>query len=308
MIELADGERGFVARYEPWSRQRLLQPVGSYVERSRLPRPAGYTIVDVETTSTDRKTDRVVQIAIRRCDAEGACQESFVSLVEPEGHPIDPGAHEVHGISAQMLVGQPIFRQLAPRILELLEGNVFCAFNVSFDLAFIRTELARCGHEYDPTQVACLLEAYRVTEPDLDVHKLSDWAEAHHVAFDAHDAGEDVRVSELLLRDLLQRGIAPESVDFNEDLWVRRKVERDPDSGKTASAASVRYLFVLARKVGWVDDIGHVLDSRVRRLCAAINGVTDLDQISQLQQSRMVDAFTLIAIERARRQRSRQAT
>jgi DNA polymerase III epsilon subunit-like protein len=301
MIELTDGEQRFLARFEPWSAKRLLQPVGRYAARSTLPRPPGYTIVDVETTSTNREQDRIVQISVRRCDADGRSEETFSTLLNPDGHLIDPQAQEVHGISADMLVGQPKFVQIADRVLELLSDRIFTAFNASFDLAFVRTELARAGHHYEPARIACLLEAYRVTEPDLDVHKLSDWAQVHSVAFEAHDADEDTRVCELILQDLIARDIAPESVEFNEDLWVRRKVERDSDNSKAASPASIRYLFVLARKVGWVDDMGSVLSGRVRRLCAAINDGVDLDSMSQLQQSRMVDAFTLIAIERARR-------
>jgi DNA polymerase III epsilon subunit family exonuclease len=306
-VSLSGRQEKFLADLEDWRRRWLEQPVGSYKLRSQVPRPNGYTIFDVETTGTRHGEDRVVSVAASRCDADGEVIDRFYSLVNPVTKQISAEASAVNGITPEMLVDAPRFEQLADRLLDLLDGHVFTAFNAEFDLPMLQNEYRLLGRQFTPVATACLLQAYRVTEPDLEKHKLGDWAEVYGHEFNAHDASEDVRISELLLRDLLAKDIAPESVEFDEDLWVRKKVEADPESlTKPASAASIRFVFVMARQAGWVDEFNTVQSGKVRHLCRAVNGC-ELDDMTVMQQARLVDAFRLMLVRQRKRREAAEA-
>lgn len=298
-MDISPNLQRFLDDFAVWEKRRLEQPYGSCKQRSEVPLPNGYTIIDVETTGTNRETDRVIEIAVSRCDADGKAQQRFQSYVDPVTAQSSAEAIAVHGITAEKLAHAPRFSELIDTLTPLLDGNVFTAFNCDFDLTMVQQEFQRAKFMYQPPAQACLLKAYRWLEPELESHKLESWAAAHNIDFDPHEAGEDVRVSEMLLQDVIARGIAPESIELNEDLWIRRMVEREPD--KPASEKSVRYLFVLARKVGWTDG-SQVQSGRVKALCEALNGC-QLDEMTALQQARMVDAFTFLAIRKRDRER-----
>jgi DNA polymerase III epsilon subunit family exonuclease len=99
--------------------------------------------VDVETTgaSTDFG-DRVVEIGIVRVEG-GCCVAEYQQLVDPQRH-IGPGISALTGITNAMVVGQPLFNDILPRVIELMSGCVVIGHNVHFDLSFLTGEFRRC--------------------------------------------------------------------------------------------------------------------------------------------------------------------
>jgi DNA polymerase III epsilon subunit-like protein len=308
MSDVSPALAKFLADLDEWRARWLAQPVGSWKKRSELARPKGYAIVDVETTGTKRTgpgRDRVVSIAIRRCDADGNCLDVYDTLVNP-GRPMPAEAAAINGITDEMLASAPPFAEVARKIARLIDGNVFTAFNCPFDLPMLEGEFERIGKRLGHDQSACLLAAWRVLEPEADAHKLGDWAAFRQIEFEAHDASEDTRVAEDLLQWLLARDVAPESVQFDEDLWVRRKVQEDPESRTTqASEASVRFVFYMARRAGWLDEFGDVQTGRVKHLCEAMHGCK-LDEMTVLQQTELVDAFRLLLVRQRKKREAEQ--
>ncbi len=51
----------------------------------------------------------------------------------------------MHGITDKDLVGKPSFQEIAPQILQALEGCVPAAYNADFDKSFLLAELDRAG-------------------------------------------------------------------------------------------------------------------------------------------------------------------
>ena len=78
----------------------------------------------------------------------------------------------MHGIDAVDVAGAPRFGEIAGEVLEVLDGAVFVAHNAPFDLAMLRSELARAGVEYEPAGIACTLDAFRLLEPLAGDHRL----------------------------------------------------------------------------------------------------------------------------------------
>jgi DNA polymerase-3 subunit epsilon len=103
-----------------------------------------FCVLDVETTGLQPPTDRVVELAVLRCDAHGAVVDEWHTLVHPQ-RPMD--GESIHGISAEMIAGAPTFGELAHRLLASLDGAVLAAHNADFDRRFIEAELAIAGYE-----------------------------------------------------------------------------------------------------------------------------------------------------------------
>src|SRR5687768_15224690 len=92
--------------------------------------------VDVETTgaSTDYG-DRVIEIGICRVEG-GRSVAEYQQLVDPQRR-IGPGIVALTGITNEMVTGQPLFSDILPRVIELINGAVVIGHNVRFDLSFL---------------------------------------------------------------------------------------------------------------------------------------------------------------------------
>src|SRR4051812_39854758 len=100
------------------------------------------TVIDFETTGLDAGFDRVVEVCVARI--EPGCQPRIVmdTLINP-GRRMD--ATFVHGITDADVRHAPRFEDVVPDFIEAISGSVVTAYNVSFDLRFLRDELGRCG-------------------------------------------------------------------------------------------------------------------------------------------------------------------
>ncbi len=99
-----------------------------------------FAVLDVETTGLDPwDGDRVCEVGILRV-RNGRRSSAFETLIDPRRE-VSPGAYAVNGISPEMLQGQPLFHEVAPRILEMLSDAVIICHNARFDLNFLASEL-----------------------------------------------------------------------------------------------------------------------------------------------------------------------
>jgi DNA polymerase-3 subunit epsilon len=105
---------------------------------------APLAFLDFETTGLNPSFGhRVIEVGIVRCLGETVTQE-YRQLVNPQ-RASDPGAYRVHHISPEMVRDAPLFAEIVDDVLALLEGAVIICHNASFDLGFLRAELARAG-------------------------------------------------------------------------------------------------------------------------------------------------------------------
>lgn len=165
-----------------------------------------FAVIDVETTGLAARKDRVIELAIVRCDSNGSVVDEWSSLFDPDR---DPGPTHIHGITADDLVGAPTFASLVDEVLGRLEGHIVVAHNLSFDSGFLDAEFARAGADPSPVAGLCTLELARAVLPDLPRHNLAECAA--HLGIDhpdAHRALPDTRVTASVLRELL--ALAPQ--------------------------------------------------------------------------------------------------
>ena len=96
-------------------------------------------VLDTETTGLiPEMGHRIIEIGAIRYE-NGEAIGKINHLLNP-GRKIDPSASQVNGIADNDLVGQPTFADLAPDLLELLDGALILAHNARFDAGFLGIE------------------------------------------------------------------------------------------------------------------------------------------------------------------------
>jgi len=267
---------------------------GSVRRRYEVAVPRGYAVVDLETTGTDVESDEIVSLAVVRLDAEGVELDRFASLVRPAG-PIPAEAIAVHGIDDASVADAPSFAEVAGELVGLLEGAVFVAHNAGFDLPLLEHAFARAGIRYRPHGVACTLDAFRLLEPVERSHRLESLCERHGVPLDdAHDARGDVLATVALLRILLAREIAPETVALDRGAYMRLRSRGDM---RPVSEPQVRRVFALARAAGLVALDGTVDRDVVLALVRRVSGAEDVDALTREQVQDVYDELDSLVAE-----------
>lgn len=118
---------------------------------------------DIESTGTNVRTDRIIDLAIVKIHPDGR-REQHTFRVNPE-RPIPPEASRVHGISDADVKDAPVFRQIARQVLEIFEGCDLGGYNIlRFDIPMLAEELGRCGVPFP-------FEGRRVIDPQRIFHQ-----------------------------------------------------------------------------------------------------------------------------------------
>lgn len=159
-------------------------------------------IIDIETTGLNKQNDRIVDICIIKIFPDGT-KETFQEILNPE-IPIPQEATKVHGITDSDVVGKPTFKEIAPRVINFIDGCDWCGFNlINFDLGLIESEFNRVGVSYssEGRKVIDVLKIYYKLEPrDLSSAYLKYCGE---ILENAHKAEEDAKATIKVLESQL---------------------------------------------------------------------------------------------------------
>lgn len=135
--------------------------------------------VDIETTGGSSTGNRVLEVAALKV-VRGRVTERFVRLLNPD-ELIPPFISQLTGITDAAVSRAPFFNQIGFELYEFLDGAVFVAHNVNFDLRFLQAEFRRLGIDYCPACV-CTVELSREFYPQHTTHKLGALIERHNLA------------------------------------------------------------------------------------------------------------------------------
>ena len=129
-----------------------------------------HVVVDLETTGlSPRHGHRIIEIGAVSVE-NGAIAEEFSTLIDA-GVPIPTMVQAIHGITDEMLEGQPRPEEALPRFYDFITGSVLVAHNAAFDIHFLRHEFARLKMGL-PHRHLCTLEMSRRRFPRLPDHTL----------------------------------------------------------------------------------------------------------------------------------------
>ena len=105
-----------------------------------------YAIIDIETTGGRPQSDKITEIAIYIHDGVKIINE-YSTLINPEKS-IPYFITGLTGISNEMVEDAPRFYEVAKKIVEITQDQIFVAHNANFDYNFIREEFKRLGYIY----------------------------------------------------------------------------------------------------------------------------------------------------------------
>lgn len=161
-----------------------------------------YTVFDTETTGLNPSGgDEIIQIgAARIVNGKLLRQESFEQLVDPQ-RMIPVITIPIHGITQDMVRGQPRIGEVLPAFHVFARDTVLVAHNAAFDMKFLQLKEAETGLTFDhPVLDTLLLSA--VVHPNQESHRLEAIAERFNITvLGRHTAlGDAMVTAEVWLR------------------------------------------------------------------------------------------------------------
>jgi DNA polymerase-3 subunit epsilon len=195
-----------------------------------LPLDRPLVIFDTETTGTNPRVDRIIDIACVKVHPDGH-QETWQARVNP-GMPIPPGSTAIHKISDRDVVDCPGFKEVAPRLAAFLDGCDLGGYNITgFDLPVLRIEFLRAGVAFDISERR-LVDAQRIffaREPRHLTAAARFYCDIEHNG--AHGALADAEMTVRVLAGELKRyADLPRSVaDLHELFCAGLDQDLDPE-------------------------------------------------------------------------------
>jgi DNA polymerase-3 subunit epsilon len=169
-----------------------------------------HVVIDIETTGlSPRRGHRIIEIGAIAIE-NGHPTEEFCRLVKID-RKIPPEVQRIHGITDEMLAGEPMAEEILPRLYDFLGDGVIVAHNARFDVGFLRHEFGRLSLPLKNRSV-CTLEMSRHLYPRLPNHKL-DTVYRHlfgeiRTGIRRHRALDDARMAARIWMEMqgMQRG------------------------------------------------------------------------------------------------------
>jgi len=275
---------------------------------------APYAIIDLETTGLDKSKNRIIEVAIRRLDANGKFIDEISTLINPEVS--DVGPTFIHHIKPEDVLDAPKFAEFAPELLNRLSGSIVVAHHAAFEDGFLAAEFARIGIGVPnlPTIDTLWLSRQVI---DLPNYKMATVIDAFGIAEeDAHTALGDVRMLSKLLPvliaksqplkftvPLLTKSSTPYSgrlktrvsnLSKGESGWMANVIKKLPESGLSLTDSVITsYTEMLSQ---FLSD-GKIIGEEAKAL-AKIAGSSGLgaEQLKNIHQS-YFDSLEKIALE-----------
>ncbi len=194
-------------------------------------------VLDTETTGLDPATgDRVIEVAAIEIYNFMPTGQTFHVLVDPQ-HDIPEEATRVHGFTAEMLRGKPLFREIVAGMMDFLGDSQVIAHNARFDFGFLDAELVRAGHKkLDRSRMVDSLEIAKRRYPGMpnSLDALCRRLGVDNTMRTSHNALLDVKLLAEVYLELMggkQPGFELAAVDTKpklETLVIEAAVNRTP--------------------------------------------------------------------------------
>ncbi|QOC22130.1 DNA polymerase III subunit epsilon [Wenzhouxiangella sp. AB-CW3] len=160
-----------------------------------------FTVFDTETTGLDPTHDEIIQIgAVRIVNGRLLRHEFFEQLVNP-GRSVPAASTAIHGITPEMVRGQPDLETVLPAFHAFCQDTVLVAHNAAFDMRCLQVAENRTGVVFDQPVLDTLLLSALVHEHQAE-HNLEALAQRFGLAIvGRHTAiGDAMVTAEIFVR------------------------------------------------------------------------------------------------------------
>ncbi len=112
-------------------------------------------VLDTETTGLEpEQGHRIIEIGCVELVNRRATGQNFHRYLNPE-RAVDPGAVEVHGLTAEFLADKPRFGDIADEFLDFVGDAELVIHNAEFDIGFLDHELRLQGNAITQVRSRC---------------------------------------------------------------------------------------------------------------------------------------------------------
>ena len=176
-------------------------------ENSPSFRTGRYVVVDVETSGLfPQRGARIVEIGAVAIE-HGRIIGEISSLINC-GVKVSKHIQKIHGITDEMLQGQPAPEEMFPEFLRFVGAGTLVAHNLRFERRFLRYELSRLGIGFNSNGV-CTLKLSKKLFPRLPNYRLE--TVARHLLGELpdgvrlHRALDDAKVTAMMWMEMIKR-------------------------------------------------------------------------------------------------------
>ncbi|MCS4485447.1 helicase C-terminal domain-containing protein [Staphylococcus americanisciuri] len=153
-----------------------------------------YAVIDLETTGNQTDIDDIIQIGIVFVE-QYQIVGKYHTMIKTDKE-IPTFIQALTSIENDMLTQAPYFHEVADDIFQQLQGCVFVAHNVNFDLNFLKASFEQCYIDYQPRKVIDTLELFKIAFPSEKSYQLSELAQSLNIPLArAHRADEDAETT-----------------------------------------------------------------------------------------------------------------
>ncbi|MEX0274914.1 MAG: exonuclease domain-containing protein [Flavobacteriaceae bacterium] len=169
-----------------------------------------YTIIDIETTGTGIKGNKITEIAIFKHNGSKVV-DTFATLVNPQC-PIPFFITGLTGIDDGMVKNAPIFSEVADKVLEITRDTIFVAHNVNFDYHVLKNEFREIGMDFTRKKL-CTVRLSRKLFPGYRSYSLGKLCSSMSIPLqNRHRAVGDAEATVLLFEKILNNGKAEKTL------------------------------------------------------------------------------------------------
>ncbi len=245
-----------------------------------------FAIIDIETTGGSATRDKITEIAIIIHDGLAEV-ESYSTLINPEVK-IPYYITKLTGISNEMVENAPKFWEVAKKIIELTEGKIFVAHNVSFDYNFVRNEFKSLGYDYTRDKL-CTVRLSRTLIPGKPSYSLGKLCESLGIPLqDRHRAMGDTAATAKLFSLLLSiKNSHPTFKKFGTEEIAKTRTDslRENLVAKLPEETGVYYFLNSSNEIIYIGKsnnirqrvFSHLTNNKTKRSIELINTIYDVD-------------------------------
>ena len=225
---------------------------------------------DLETTGTDTKKDRIIEIYAKKIFPDGKTEELY-ELFNPL-IPISEEATAIHGFTKEKLEDYPSFSKKAVEIYSFFKDCDLGGYNcIKFDIPFLMEELTRHKQPWHPLK-ANIIDPYMIIGK-MESNKLVDVYKRYFGEdFDgAHGAKADIDATIRVFEHQMER------YDLGTIEEITTLVRSDGSGNKFIDFAGVFY----KKEDDYYFGIGKYKNNRVGNHMSYLNWIIDKSDMQQ---------------------------